>query len=121
MSVTVNDDRLDAIIYSLRSRTEATVAELAQRLADEVQDVILQMHIYKSGDTYESVRWYMESNLKAVIDVTAKSPQGYRYPIRIHNGYHTSTGLYVPPRPFMRVAFERFRRGNFQLYRRLIE
>lgn len=121
MSVQASSKKLEVIIASLTGSRGAEVLDrIGRDVVEETQDVILQMHVYKSGDTYESVEWKREGRLDGYVRVNANR-DGYRYPIRIHEGYITSTGKWVAGRPFLRVAMERIRQRQPAYWRKLFE
>lgn len=120
MPIQRNDRKLTTIITSLRSNAEGVIAEIGQDIVEETQDQILTMKVWKSGDTYRSVRFKLESGLKGFVIVGANR-DGFRYPLRIHEGFHTKSGRFVPPRPFLRVAVEHLRIKSQKKWRKLFE
>ena len=120
MPVVRNDRKLTTIITSLRSNAEQVIQQIGDDIVEEAQDQILVMHVWKSGDTYRSVRFKVESGLKGYVIVEANN-RGFRYPIRIHEGYHTKSGRFIPGRPFLRVAVEKVRIRSAHKWRKLFE
>lgn len=120
MPVIRNDRVLTTIITSLRSNAEDVMEEIGQDIVEETQDQILTMHVWKTGATYRSVVYVKEGGLKGFVTVRANN-KGFRYPIRIHEGFHTSTGRFVPAKPFLRVAVEKVRQRSHVKWRKLFE
>jgi hypothetical protein len=120
MPVQRDSRKLTTIITALRSRADDVIEEIGRDIVEETQDQILTMHVWKTGATYRSVEFKLESGLKGFVIVRANR-DGFRYPIRIHEGYHTPTGKYVPGRPFLRVAVENVRVRSHTKWRRLFE
>lgn len=120
MPVQINDRKLTTIITAMRSRAEDVIEEIGKDIVEETQDQILTMRVWKTGETYRTVEFKLESGLKGFVTVRANR-KGFRYPIRIHEGFHTSTGRYIPGRPFLRRGVEIVRVRSQHKWRRLFE